>query len=72
MILTDNIEKSYLYDQSNVENDVLPLIAGTTGGYNQAYHGKAAAADATVSSVAQSLGWSSDVWDFSTALPTLK
>ena len=36
------------------------------------YHGKAAAADATVSSIAQTLGWSSDIWDFTTDLPTLK
>lgn len=36
------------------------------------YHGKAASADATVSSIAQTLGWSSDIWDFSTELPTLK
>ena len=37
-----------------------------------AYHGKAAAADATVSSVAQTLGWDAAIWDFSGALPTLK
>lgn len=36
------------------------------------YHGKAAAADATVSSVAQTLGWDASIWDFSKALPTLK
>lgn len=36
------------------------------------YHGKAAAANATVSSLAQSLGWSSTVWDFSEDLPKLK
>lgn len=37
-----------------------------------AYHGKAAAADATVSSLAQTLGWDASIWDFSKALPTLK
>ena len=37
-----------------------------------AYHGKAAAADATVSSLAQTLGWDASIWDFSNALPTLK
>ena len=37
-----------------------------------AYHGKAAAADATVSSLVQTLGWDASIWDFSKALPTLK
>lgn len=36
------------------------------------YHGKAASADATVSSVAQSLGWSAEIWDFSADVPVLK
>ena len=36
------------------------------------YHGKAAAADATVTSVAKTLGWDTAIWDFSKALPTLK
>ena len=36
------------------------------------YHGKAAPADATVSSVAQSLGWSAEIWDFSADVPVLK
>lgn len=36
------------------------------------YHGKAAAAGATLSSVAQAAGWSADVWDFSTDIPSLK
>jgi hypothetical protein len=36
------------------------------------YHGKAAAAGATLSSVAQTAGWSADVWDFSTDIPSLK
>ena len=38
----------------------------------QAYHGKAAAADATLSSVAKSLGWDETVWDLSKDLPALK
>ena len=37
-----------------------------------AYHGKAAAADATVSSVAKELGWDETIWDLSGAFPTLK
>ena len=36
------------------------------------YHGKAAPANATVSSVAQSLGWSAEIWDFSADVPVLK
>lgn len=38
----------------------------------QAYHGKAAAADATASSIAKTLGWDEAVWDLSKDLPTLK
>lgn len=47
-------------------------ITSTSEHAGNPYHGKAAAADETVSSIAQSLGWSSDIWDFSTELPTLK
>ena len=36
------------------------------------YHGKEAAEGATLSSIAQSAGWSSDIWDFSTDVPKLK
>lgn len=59
-----------VYDQDNT-NDSKPLDAQH---YTKhfAYHGKAAAADATLSSVAQSLGWSADVWDFSKDIPVLK
>ena len=47
---------------------------GTKAGYTyqQPYYGTAAASTATVSSIAQTLGWSSEVWDFSGSLPTLK
>ena len=38
-----------------------------------AYYGHKAAADATVTTVARDvLGWSSDIWDFSKDIPTLK
>ena len=40
--------------------------------YYSPYHGKAAAEGATLSTVAQAAGWSADVWDFSTDIPTLK
>ena len=48
--------------------------AGTSASaqYQAPYYGVAAASTATVSSVAQSLGWDSTVWDFSNALPTLR
>ena len=36
------------------------------------YHGKAAPSGATLSSVAQSAGWSSSVWDFTASVPALK
>ena len=48
-----------------------PLVVGTNT-YDFAYHGLAAPADATVTSLARSLGWSDSVWDFSTPIPTLK
>ncbi len=48
--------------------------AGTSADaqYQAPYYGVAATSDATVSRIAQTLGWSSDVWDFSNPLPTLK
>ena len=68
----DNWLGNVPFDQANASPTV-PLVTDTDGKqYNFPYHGKAAAATATVSSVAQSLGWSTDVWDFSSALPTLK
>ena len=48
-----------------------PLVHGTNT-YDFAYHGIAAPADATITSLARSLGWSETVWDFSTPIPTLK
>ena len=44
----------------------------TTVSAAQAYHGKAAAADATLSSVAKSLGWDETIWDLSKDVPVLK
>jgi hypothetical protein len=64
-----------LVDHEDVENGrpPLPTYEGTTADKNQyAYHGKAAAADATISSVAKSLGWDETVWDLSGAVPVLK
>jgi hypothetical protein len=72
MVLTDNVDISKLFDQENLENAQLPLPTGATGNPNRSYHGKAAAAGATISSVAKTLGWSEDVWDLSGAVPVLK
>lgn len=48
--------------------------AGTSADaqYQAPYYGIAAASTATVSSIAQSLGWDSTVWDFTNDLPTLR
>lgn len=63
-------EAYVLTDQENASPSN-PLVKGT-GTYNYAYNGKAAPSGATCSSVAQSLGWSADIWDFSGALPKHK
>ena len=59
-----------LYDQENA-SDEIPLVVMEVEGanYNFPYHGKAAAKGKTLSQVAQELGWSSEVWDFSGAYP---
>ena len=53
-----------------------PFVMGTTPGtalnYCCPYHGKAAESTATVSSIATSLGWSTDVWDLIGTYPVLK
>lgn len=59
------------YDQENATPSN-PLTESWAGTYNFPYHGKAAAASATVSSVAKSLGWDESVWDLSGELPKLK
>lgn len=54
-------------DQDN-KSESSPLTSSA-----RAYHGKAAGEGETVSSIAQTkLDWSGDIWDFTTALPTLK
>jgi hypothetical protein len=64
-----------MVDQPNCDgtNWAKGTTPGTKAGYTyqQPYYGTAAASTATVSSIAQSLGWSGDVWDFSGALPQL-
>ena len=53
---------SALADQENI----------TTVSAVGAYHGKAAAAGATISSVAKQLGWDETIWDLSKDVPALK
>lgn len=61
-----------LYDQPNASPGAPLVKASDTGTYNYPYHGKKADAGATLTSVARSLGWSADVWDFSGDKPVLK
>ena len=58
------------FDQEDANPDT-PLVKGP-GTYAFAYHGKASAAGETLSQVAQRLGWSADIWDFSGDTPKLK
>ena len=60
-----------LYDQENA-SPAAPLTIAVAGPYNYPYHGKAAGAGSTVSSVAKALGWSEEVWDFSGEFPVHK
>ena len=50
-------------------NPTSPLSIKKPGTYNFAYHGKAAAAEKTLSEIAKGLGWPDQVWDFSGKLP---
>lgn len=66
-----------LVDHDDFENSLPPYLSCITSTtYNafaqRPYHGKAAAADATISSVAKTLGWSEDIWNFSGDVPVLK
>lgn len=65
---------SELYDQEDADATT-PLVINAVPPkytYIYPYHGKAAEASATASSLAQSLGWSADIWDFSGSEPKLK
>lgn len=58
------------FDQDDSNPDT-PMVKGA-GQYAFAYHGKAAGATETLSQVAQRIGWSAEVWDFSGDTPKLK
>lgn len=60
-----------LFDSPNVSASA-PLKDALKVTYYYPYHGLAAPAGATISSVAKSLGWPEDVWDLSGAQPKLK
>ena len=73
MVLTDLAENGMtLFDQENVEGALPAAPSYSEATTQRAYHGKAAAADATCSSVAKSLGWDEAIWDLSGELPKLK
>ena len=65
MVFTDDFLT--LADHEDCVNACPPLPSYSTATHQQAYHGKAAAADATLASVAKSLGWDESVWDFSSS-----
>lgn len=65
---------SEVYDQEDAEATT-PLVINAVPSmytYIYPYHGKAATASTTATSLAQSLGWSTDVWDLSGSEPKLK
>ena len=66
-----NAELGYVVTNQGNAGPGAPLLVGTNT-YDFAYHGIAAPADATITSLARSLNWSESVWDFSTPIPTLK
>ena len=72
MVLTDLEGGMVLVDQDDIDGATPPAPAYSTSNTQFAYHGKAAAANATVSSVAKSIGWDETVWDLSGDVPVLK
>lgn len=65
---------SEVYDQEDADATT-PLVINAVPSkytYIYPYHGKAAEASATATSLAQLLGWSADVWNFSGPEPKLK
>lgn len=61
-----------LVDHEDIENGTPPAPSYSTTNTQWAYHGKAAAADATISSVAKTIGWDTTIWDLSGDTPKLK
>lgn len=73
LIFRDYSDAFLLYDQENTSPSapltIQPVVNNT---HNYPYHGKAAPAGATVSQLAQQLGWSPAIWNFSGELPTIR
>lgn len=65
MVLLDDFVT--LYDQDNFINAAPPQPSYSNQTHQQSYHGKAAAQNATLASVAQSLGWEAAIWNFTSA-----
>lgn len=65
---------SEVYDQEDADATTPLVISAVPSKYTYIYpyHGKAAEASATASSLAQSLGWNADVWNLSGPEPKLK
>ena len=74
MTLVDKANLSKLVDQDDCVGELPYLTGAPSNAYNpnRAYQGKAAAADATISSVAKAIGWDETVWDLSGDTPKLK
>lgn len=73
MSFTDTRVEWTLFDMDNTSSTAgYALVNPDTSNEHYPYHGKAAASDATVSSLAQTLGWNPEIWDFSASLPVLK
>lgn len=61
-----------LFDHAD-SSPTTPLVQPTgSAKWFSPYHGKAAASDATISSVGLLLSWDSSIWDLSQAVPVLK
>lgn len=73
MTLTANY-CSEVYDQDDTDGSTLLKVNPVPAEYTYIfpYHGKAAAAGATASDIARSLGWDSAVWDLTSSMPALK
>lgn len=74
MVLSDTGDSGRNYKLFDCENTApsSPMTWYNSGTSYYPHHGKAAPAGSTVSSVAKSLGWPTDVWDLSGDLPKLK
>lgn len=72
-IFFDYTDAFSLYDQEN-SSPTSPLMIKEVSGsnHNFPYHGKAGADGITLSRLAQDLGWSDSVWDFSGERPLIR